>query len=380
MSKLHLIPELLNQLVETPDIASASRRVGVSERIVHQWTVQSRGGKPELQEIEFMGVIAPFHIHRENARRLSVDALEAAFLDRCRNGFYVGSYYKGEPVFRKDERIIRELGPEPDPQLCMMLFGQLDADLRDEDGNRVQVMQHMKPSEQAVQAALQHWRNYAARTQVDVSVGGVLRVDSAQPTKLIEQKPTEAFEDSTAGIEADNAGNFLAVHREAKTQDEMTMWQKDGVFAPAAIDFEAEDGTVTTIKQDIAPPAAALAAPPGPDNSSDPVEMTTASATPETAEPTQSGKSALRADLEARLAALKTRGPVNAHPRAAVPVSKPDDEPPPPPAPEAPVHVAPPQPVPEDDPQSGQRVPPSQRVDRPGLGAGTVPGGGYKTS
>jgi hypothetical protein len=358
MSKYSLIPELLDALVETPDIATAARKVGLSERQVHRWTVQSRGGKAELQEIMFCGVVAPFHAHRENARRLSVDALEAAFLDRCRNGFLVGSFYKGEPVWKTDETIIRELGPDPDPELCMMLFGQRDALLR-VDGLRQQVMQHMKPSEQAVQAALQHWRNYAQHIKTDVSVGGVLRVDSAQPTKLIEQKSAEAFEDNTASVEAEREGNFLAVHREAKDQDEMIAWQREGVFAPAEIEFIAEDGKVTNVKQDVTPPAAAMAAPPIEPNTSDPVEMTTASATPETAEPSQAGMTPMRADLEARLAALTAR---NARPPG-----------------KAPVHVAPPRPVPvDDDPQSGQRVAPADRVDRPGLGAGVVPSGGYQ--
>ena len=360
MSKFHLIGELLNQLVETPDIAASARKVGVSERQVHNWTVQSRGGKAELQEIEFMGVVAPFHIHRENARRLSVDALEAAFLDRCRNGFYVGSYYKGEPVWQADERIVAS-GID-DPEMLTLLFGQSDKFLR-VDGRRQQVLQHMKPSEQAVQAALQHWRNYAQHIKTDVSVGGVLRVDSAEPTKLIEQKRAEAFEDSSAGIEADQAGNFLAVHREAKTQDEMTMWQKNGVFAPATIDFEAEDGTVTSVKQDIAPPAAARAAPPEDKDMPDPIEMTTASKTPEAAGAVASWHDRIARRLIGAGCRSKANGP--AHPSPSRPVQKfyPTDEPPPPP-----------------DPQAGVSVPANQRADRASVGRGAQnTTGGIKT-
>ena len=83
----------------------------------------------------------------------------------------------------------------------------------------------------------------------------------------------------------------------------------------------------------------------------------------------------LRADLLGRLAALKAHGPSHPHPSSKVQQFYSTDEP----GAKAPVHVAPPPPVPvDDDPQSGQRVPANQRADRPGLGHGSAAPGGYQ--
>ena len=325
MSMYHVIPELLDALVATPDIKEAAGKVGIDERTVHRWTVQSRNGKAELQEVEFCGVVAPFHIHRENARRLVAEAMEQAFLDRCRNGYYVGSYYKGEPVWQEDEKIVAYFGArEFNVDECEVQFGQSDKFLR-VDGKRVQVMQHMKPSEQAVQAALQHWRNYAAHVKHDVKVGGVVRVDGDQQPKQIEQKkPEEVFEDAmTEDGEAENS-DLLAIQREASDQDEMAKLQQAGVFAPQSIEFVSEGGAVTVIEQDITPPKPEPAACRSPVD--DPVEMTTAAATPEIADPVQAAKTPMRADLEARLAALLAKGPSNPRPTAQVVIGRPSDE------------------------------------------------------
>ncbi len=103
--KLDRIVPLLDAMVTTPEISVAARRVGLGVATVFRYLVRSRMGDPALQEIEWMGVAAPFHIHvTQNARALTAQAIQSSAMDRALNGVWVDVFYQGQ---RQYERVLK---------------------------------------------------------------------------------------------------------------------------------------------------------------------------------------------------------------------------------------------------------------------------------
>jgi hypothetical protein len=234
--KLDKIPELLDALVTTPEIATAARRVGLHRSTVFNYLVRSRLGDPELQEIEWYGVVAPFHVHAtQNARALTAQAIQASAMDRALNGCYVDVFYQGQ---RQYERVKKaEYADMSDEDIAA--FGIKDAyEMRP-------VRQWLKPSDALTLKMLESWdKRYRPHQEIDVNYGGVLRIErpGEATTKQIAAKPI--FDDTN---EAEQRGGVLALARPAKSSEEMDEWAQQGDFAPRAVKFVGADGKETTL-------------------------------------------------------------------------------------------------------------------------------------
>jgi hypothetical protein len=236
--KLDRIVPLLDAMVTTPEISVAARRVGLGVATVFRYLVRSRMGDPALQEIEWMGVAAPFHIHvTQNARALTAQAIQSSAMDRALNGVWVDVFYQGQ---RQYERVLKR-----------EYEGFTNAEL-DEFGHNVDdcyemrpVKQWLKPSDALTIKMMESWdRRYAPHQTIDVQYGGVLRIErpNEQTTKTIEAKPI--FDDSN---DAEKQGGVLALARPAKSSEEMDAWAKQGDFKPRPVKFVRADGSTTTL-------------------------------------------------------------------------------------------------------------------------------------
>lgn len=237
-TKLDKIPELLDALVTTPEFATAARRVGLGVSTVMRYLVRSRMGDPELQEIPWYGVVAPFHIHAtQNARALTAQSIQSNAMDRALNGCWVDVFYQGQ---RQYERVLkREYEGFADAELEM--FGHK----LDDCYEMRPVKQWLKPSDALTLKMLESWdKRYAPHQTIDVQYGGVLRIErpNEQTTKTIEAKPI--FDDNS---DTEKQGGVLALARPAKSSEEMDDWAKQGDFKPRAVKFVDANGQETTL-------------------------------------------------------------------------------------------------------------------------------------
>ena len=224
--KIDKIPALLDAMVTTPEISTAARRVGLGVSTVMRYLVRSRMGDPELQEIEWMGVTAPMHVHAtQNVRALTAQAIQASAMDRALNGCWVDVFYQGQRQF---ERVKKE-------EYADYSDADIEAFAISDAYEMGPVRQWLKPSDALTLKMLESWdKRYAPHQTIDVQYGGVLRIErpDEQTTKVIEAKPI--FDDTS---DTEQRGGALALARPAKSSEEMDKWAEQGDFKPRPVKF-----------------------------------------------------------------------------------------------------------------------------------------------
>ncbi|MFY9892502.1 MAG: hypothetical protein WAK63_00010 [Xanthobacteraceae bacterium] len=245
MSHYEKIPDLLDNLLAC-SMAEAARRVGISPSLPWKWLVQSRLGKPELQEIEFCGVLAPFHVHySQNIPALTAMQIQQSAFERARDGTLVDVFFQGQRMF---ERVLKtEYKGKSDDDLRF----EIGEDFERECYETIPTKQWLKPSDALVVKMLESWhrKRYGAHQTVDVNYGGVLRLERPEEqTKIIENKP-EVFEEDIE--DAAGGGHHLALARPAKDSAELDKWAAAGEFAPAPVTFVNAKGERTELRADI---------------------------------------------------------------------------------------------------------------------------------
>ena len=124
------------------------------------------------------------------------------------------------------------------------MYGQRDRFKRDEHGNRVQVKQWLKPSEQLAIKMLESWhKKYRPHQQVDVNYGGVLRLERADERTAPQVKVIEHFVEEDN--ETEQRGGHLALGRPAQSSEEMDKWNQSGEFKPQPVAFVDAEGNRT---------------------------------------------------------------------------------------------------------------------------------------
>jgi hypothetical protein len=229
----------------------------------------------EFFRIATMGVHAPFHEHCQNAKTLMAQQIEQSAIERARDGCMVDVFFQGvrqyekklKPEFegKNEDELWIEVGPEWE-KVCYEM---------------VPTKQWLKPSDALVLKMVEAWnrKRYGNHQSIDVTYGGVLRLERPdEKVKVIEHRP-EVFEDATES-EADG-GHHLALARPATDSAEMDKWAGAGEFAPAPVTFVNAKGERTELRADIE-------------------------------------------ELRAQAEALKRNGPVHKRPEGKVEVFKPD--------------------------------------------------------
>ena len=247
MSRYEKIPELLDNLLSA-SMAESARRVGISPSLPWKWLVQSRLGKPELQEIEFCGVIAPFHVHYgTNVPALTAQQIQQTALERARDGVMTDVFFQGVRMF---EDVLR---PE--------FEGKTDDDLMFEVGpnykticyERVPTKQWLKPSDALVVKMLEAWnrKRYGAHQTIDVQYGGVLRLEKDQTNKPAIAQTVDAVFEEVPDEEEQQRGGHLALAAPAKSSADFEERAASGEFDQAVVTFRDADGNAATLRPDI---------------------------------------------------------------------------------------------------------------------------------
>ncbi len=236
--KLHLITQHLANLIETPSIKGACRMTGISHVTHWNWLIRSRNGDPALQKCKFFDVIAPYHVHVENAAVLNASCIEAEARQRASEGVWVQVFKDGQPQYQmRDPKIIATM-KELDS------FSPGDEFERDEKGKRIPVLQLTLPPASLVEKMLSaHFpKKYGQRAELDVRLGGVLRLDpNAAPVTIEAAKGV--FEDAEV---IEQKGGYLAVAPPAQSSEEFDRRAQAGEFDAAPVTFTQNDGTVVT--------------------------------------------------------------------------------------------------------------------------------------
>ena len=96
--------DLLNRLVLRPRMKEAARNAGIHPTTLFGWIKQSLAGDPRMT-LTWLGHEAPFHLHVNAARKLSIVALDHAARDLAINGHSEPRFHDGKPVYRRDPKI-----------------------------------------------------------------------------------------------------------------------------------------------------------------------------------------------------------------------------------------------------------------------------------
>lgn len=235
MAHYDKIPALLDNLI-TGSVAEAARRVGITPQTVWNYLVRSKMGDPKLQDIEFCGVVAPFHVQLANCRALMAAQIEQNALERARDGCYVDVFFQG---VRQYERVKKQQYADWSDADIEALGCENDAyELRP-------TKQWLKPSDALVIKMLESWqKKYRPHAQVDVQYGGVLRLErpDERTARTVDAKPI--FEDTE---EVERRGGHLALARPAKNSAELDQWNAAGEFKPQPVTFVDAQGQRTDL-------------------------------------------------------------------------------------------------------------------------------------
>jgi len=282
MSHFDRASRLLDELL-CGSMAEAARRVGISPSLPFKWVVQSKLGHPELQAIEFCGVIAPFHVHYgQNVPALAAQQVQQTALERARDGVLTDVFFQGVRMFE------RTLKPEYEGKSDDDLRFEVGADFERECYETKPTKQWLKPSDNLVIKMLEAWnrKRYGSHQTIDVNYGGVLRLEKDNPDKpkasqVIEQAAVfEEIEDEAEGAK----GAHLALAPPAKSSADFEARAAAGEFDQAPVAFLDANGQATSLRPDIE-------------------------------------------ELRAQAAELRRNGPVHKKPEGRVQIFKPEDEP-----------------------------------------------------
>ena len=129
--------EILNNLVLKPRLRQAATKAGLHPVTLFNYLRRSRDGDPKYV-IQWLGREAPFHIHADAARKLSIVTLDASARDLAINGHSEPRFHDGEPVYRRDPKLVADA---LDPELWEMVHAPRsisDTFERDEDSALIQ--------------------------------------------------------------------------------------------------------------------------------------------------------------------------------------------------------------------------------------------------
>ena len=178
-------------------VLDACRAFGISNTTFWTWVAKSRRDPPELPEITWLEITAPFHQHIHNAKTIFAQHMLDRMTERARHGSSRRITYQGKEMFMVDPSIPPDPALDADPELCMMLYGVRDRYLRDASGKMIHLTERIEPPVQlqlAVAAA--NFEAYQSHSSQTIEVlnrdeMGVKRVGNSksEPVKVALAPP-----------------------------------------------------------------------------------------------------------------------------------------------------------------------------------------------
>ncbi len=96
--------KVLDQLVLAPKMKAAARHAGVPPPTLFRWINESMAN-PNAHKLSWLGKVAPFHLHVNAARKLSIVAMDHSARDLAINGFEEPRIHDGRPVYVHDHQV-----------------------------------------------------------------------------------------------------------------------------------------------------------------------------------------------------------------------------------------------------------------------------------
>jgi hypothetical protein len=225
---------VLDAIVQYGSLTKASDANGIAPMTLSRWRGKSEDGAKEFQEIEYRGVVQPFHVHVEDCIMQSVDEIESITRAAARDGYTRPTINKGQFSYEDCEYAMSLSSAEFEAQL------KLDDDTREMCGyprmwedkkkrvlnpetgiwERVKVQEWIPPSLDAQALVLRSWSDrYADRRSLNingrldinqslgVTVIGKPSLPPPQTVEVITPQIAQAINDETTEAIYDEIGN-----------------------------------------------------------------------------------------------------------------------------------------------------------------------------
>jgi hypothetical protein len=213
--------KVLDQLVLAPKMKAAARHAGVPPPTLFRWINESMAN-PNAHKLSWLGKVAPFHLHVNAARKLSIVAMDHSARDLAINGFEEPRLHDGKPVYVHDHQVAADALTLDDFEWELKYANRKrdDTYARDENGALVQDTVKHPPNPQVLVKLLTSLAPsiYGEKSEVNVNVAGHVWVDgtpAASAARSIEGAHNfeEAFALKTPADQVRRPNNTLALPR-----------------------------------------------------------------------------------------------------------------------------------------------------------------------
>lgn len=226
--------ELLNRLALDPSLKRIARQMHVNSATVFTWLRQSKDD-PDANSLEWLGRIAPLHLHVEAARALNKIALDHEARALALNGHSEPKFHDGKPVWRTDPKraadaIALANGTMADFEWVATYPGIPlgDTFMRDDKGALVQEEINHPPNPQLLNRVLAATMPdlYGDHQTIEHHISGSVWIEGGVPTKQIEGPKdgvTEVFALASKPSDQQRPVNVLALPRPCANSDEFDL-------------------------------------------------------------------------------------------------------------------------------------------------------------
>jgi hypothetical protein len=94
---------VLDNVLKWCSIEKAAAASNIDSWTIGRWRIRSENGDEPFQEVEYRGLIQPFHIHFEVCILNSTDEIESNFRANARDGYFRPIIWHGEYQYEPDE-------------------------------------------------------------------------------------------------------------------------------------------------------------------------------------------------------------------------------------------------------------------------------------
>lgn len=165
---------VLDNIMRFGSLNKASDASGINAWTLSRWRRKSEDGDEQFQEVDYQGLVQPFHMHVEDAIEQSIDEIESILRTSARDGHMKPTINKGQYSYEDDEYAMSMTEQEFNDALDLGLVWP-DKKKRVLDPatgmwERVKVMEWSPPSVEAQALVLRSWSDrYADRRSLNIN-------------------------------------------------------------------------------------------------------------------------------------------------------------------------------------------------------------------
>jgi hypothetical protein len=162
---------VLDALLMYGSLTKASKASGIDPLTLSRWRKASEDGDEAYLDVDYRGLIQPFHAHVEDTIEQSIDEIESNFRGSARDGLYRPIIWHGEYCYEPDEAAATMSDEEfADAVDLGIVWPDKLKRVRDEHGEwtRVKMMEWLPPTTEAQTIVLRSWsERYADRRSIN---------------------------------------------------------------------------------------------------------------------------------------------------------------------------------------------------------------------